>query len=101
MEVNFIKQTLTEFVFAMQFVEDAFELKPIEIELNITNVLKEVEICDIFGYNFLNKFTWFVQNNFKKVDCLRVYLNDGKNVSEVLKKLSNLKVIYLYLSYFY
>ena len=78
----------------MQFVEDAFELKPIEIELNIINVLKEVEICDLFGFNFLNKFTWFVKNNFKTVECLSVYLNDGKNISEVLKMLSNLKVVY-------
>ena len=81
----------------MQFVEDAFELKPIEIELNINNVLKEVEICDLFGFNFLNKFTWFVKNNFKTVECLNVYLNDGKNISEVLKMLSNLKVIYFFM----
>ena len=60
----------------------------------IKNPYKIVEIFDRFGFNCVKKYSWFVKTCFTEIEDLHVGLVDGVNVSEVLKNLTHLKVLF-------
>ena len=62
--------------------------------MGITNPYKSVEIYELFGVNFVKKFSWFVKICFTEIEELQVHLDNGINVSEVLNNLTHLKVLF-------
>ena len=77
----------------MQFVHDAYEMSALKIDLGINNPYEQVEIFDLFGFNCVKNYCWFIKKCFTEIDVLEILINDENNVFEVFNMLRYSKVL--------